>query len=270
MRKIVYMIAVLSQLISCGPPDYWTFYAVFGQSNAKGAALTAGASETWRSFSGAPLTNLKSPQNDWLMCADSPPDVDTPWAAGAPRLVNFGAWLTFGRVLVDYNRKIAIINMAFGGCGADCWINGVVDRYAQSLAYMQAEFDAFPLPGEKRWGGIFQITGETDAQNLATANALGPNIALMQSWYRTDLGAPDLSLIVYQLHIGIARTFATQARASVAAMVLDEKAAGRKAAIANIDDIVAWHTGDSIHLNALAAETLGQRGAVAEVGFSGQ
>ena len=281
MHIILLLLATLLVACSSEDPDVattfqivkpsWSVFLSLGQSNCKGSSLPATADTTWQTHSAAAVKNLQDPQTDWYLCSDVAGDAAVAWRTARPG-VTWGPELTFGRVLSDYRRRVAIIKFAVGGCGTDCWVNDVPNRYDQALAYAETQMGllAAVLPGETLvYTGVLWTIGESDADDATQAAAAGGVLTDMQAAFRTDLSAPNLSMIVPLLHSGTNLPHRAAFNSSVATAVAAEVTAGRRAATISLEHMSAadFLLVDEIHHEPAGSEEIGRLAAMQQIAW---
>lgn len=222
---------------------------IWGQSNAEGKGLASDlpsalqVGQPWVQYS---LTEILS--------GISFPTWQRSWGAVGTFGGEHGIEITFAADVVVSNKPTALCKWARGGTDLPSFLS---TWYAPSVAFFQAQRAAAPFPVDL--GSLIVLQGETDATDATNAAAWSANFSTIVSQFRTDLAAPTLPVMVYQLNSADTIPFLSTVRAQQASWVAAEVAAGRRAALINVDGTPVQP--DGLHLTSAGLQLFGNLAA---------
>jgi hypothetical protein len=192
---------------------------------------------------------------EWVPAVD-PVHFDKPDIAGV------GLARSFGRTLAaaDPNASIGLIPAAFGGTSLDEWKAG-------GKLYEEAVRRAKFAMREGKLRGILWHQGEADAGKQELAASYRERFAAMIAQLRSDLGAPDVPVVVGQL--GVFLSEGQTPRSPFAALV-DEQLATIPLKVprtAFVPSAGLTSNPDHLHFDARSQREFGRRYALAFLGL---
>lgn len=170
--------------------------------------------------------------------------------------VSFGPELGFADALTAArpDQRIAIVKVAANGTAlATHWnpntgtlYHTLLTRVADALAQLTARGDTFSVDS------FVWVQGTADANSPSASAAYAENLQSFVTTLRTDLGTPDLRVVVAQEHALARRTYVDAIRSEKAAYVAGDPLA----TLVDVDDLALR---DDVHFTGAATYELGQR-----------
>jgi len=235
--------------------DAVPLYIFAGQSNAVG----------WKTNTSELTPALLAAQGNVLFYGPTSSTPSPAWGAfqppdetGIPSGSGFGPEITAGRDLAAAlgDPKVAMVKFAAGGTNLHTQWNPNIggSLYAQMMTRVNQSVAA--LPGQQGAtadpAGFFWMQGESDSDTLVHANAYQANLANLIRRVRSDLGRPDLPVVLGQINNAFNYTWLVrQAQATVAANLPYVR-------LATTDDLQRA-PGDPIHFSTQGTVDMGVR-----------
>lgn len=172
---------------------------------------------------------------------------------------SYGSELSFGNAMAArIPGKVAILKVAANGTSlATRWMPGQNDSealYAWMIEKVNSSLDQLRGLGyQPTVAGFVWIQGEGDAGAQDRALAYGANLTTLVSALRTDLGVPNLPVVLNELHADVARVYRNEVRQGQRAAA----AADPNMHIVNGDDLGLLS--DSVHFLSTTHIEMGRR-----------
>jgi hypothetical protein len=245
-------------------PDGPNIYIIAGQSNAVGGAKIADLPDPdlAEPFPEVPFAQTLNCPDDGV----SPCLTDQGWGVLEPRQQSATSWvhgveLSLGRALYAAGAEPWILKVATNGSGlAADWHpdahNGarLYPRFLDSVAQRVAE--AGP---NARIRAIIWIQGNHDGNWPAEANSYRANLRHLVDAFRTDLGTPDVPVVLDRLHPAIAVAYNADIRWAQDNVGL----LASSVVVIDVDDLTLR---DTDHYDSASMVALGERFAAALTG----
>ncbi len=220
-----------------GEKEKLHIYLLMGQSNMVGRDTSTIFSQTPE-----PRIGYIDGRSRWFVAVE-------PMHAGG---TGVGPGISFAKeMLKNYpDGKIGLVPCAVGGSPLKNWMKGAVN-YENTLKQAKAAMSAGVL------GGVLWHQGENDSYKAEDADTYEARLVEMFKNLRTDLGSPDLPIVVGQM----GEFFKSPNGDTVKAAI--EKIPNALPFVGFADSKGLQHKGDNLHFNAEAEEQLGKRYAEA-------